>query len=78
MISVVINVASKILLMDRYAQVGLAFATSIGVWVNFALLVWFAMRRDLIGLDRRLRTSGAKLCWPVSGSARCCSSLPAR
>ena len=28
--------ALKIVLMDRYAQVGLAFATSIGVWVNFA------------------------------------------
>src|SRR5579863_8023117 len=36
-VSVVINVALKILLMDRYAQVGLAFATSIGVWVNFGL-----------------------------------------
>jgi len=61
LISVVINVALKILLMDRYAQVGLAFATSIGVWVNFTLLVWFAMRRNLIGLDDRLRTSGMKL-----------------
>ena len=35
LVSVVVNVALKILLMDRYAQVGLAFATSIGVWVNF-------------------------------------------
>src|SRR5580693_2140726 len=51
LVSVVVNVALKIILMNRYAQVGLAFATSIGVWVNFALLVCFAMRRDLIGLD---------------------------
>jgi putative peptidoglycan lipid II flippase len=48
-------------LMDRYAQVGLAFATSIGVWVNFILLVWFARRRGLISFDDRLRSSGAKL-----------------
>jgi len=57
----------KILLMDRYAQVGLAFATSIGVWVNFALLGWFAMRRKLIAFDDRLRSSVIKLA--VSGLA---------
>jgi putative peptidoglycan lipid II flippase len=60
-VSVVINVALKILLMDRYAQVGLAFATSIGVWVNFALLVWFATRRNLIAFDDRLRSAVIKL-----------------
>src|ERR1700730_7756825 len=61
MVSVVINVALKILLMDRYAQVGLAFATSVGVWVNFALLVGFAVRRKLIAFDDRLRSSSVKL-----------------
>jgi putative peptidoglycan lipid II flippase len=61
MVSVVINVALKILLMDRYAQVGLAFATSIGGWVNFALLVWFATRRNLIAFDDRLRSAVIKL-----------------
>jgi putative peptidoglycan lipid II flippase len=61
MVSVVINVGLKILLMDRYAQVGLAFATSIGVWVNLALLVWFAKRRNLIAFDDRLRSSVVKL-----------------
>jgi putative peptidoglycan lipid II flippase len=60
-VAVVINIALKILLMDRYAQVGLAFATSIGVWVNFILLVWFARRRGLISFDDRLRSSGVKL-----------------
>ena len=87
LVSVVINVALKILLMDRYAQVGLAFATSIGVWVNFALLVWFAMRRKLMGSMRRLRTSGAKLalaglgararrCFVAAGPVmRACESL---
>ncbi len=60
-VAVVINIALKILLMDRYAQVGLAFATSIGVWVNFILLLWFARRRGLISFDDRLRSSGVKL-----------------
>ncbi len=53
-VSVVINVGLKILLMERYAQVGLAFATSIGVWVNFGLLAWFAARRGLMSFDDRL------------------------
>ncbi|HMA71752.1 MAG TPA: murein biosynthesis integral membrane protein MurJ [Xanthobacteraceae bacterium] len=61
MASVVINVGLKILLMNRYAQVGLAFATSIGVWVNFALLVWLAVRRDLIAFDGPLRSSIIRL-----------------
>jgi putative peptidoglycan lipid II flippase len=58
---VAVNVALKILLMDRYAQVGLAFATSVGAWINLLLLVWFAVRQDLLGLDQRLRQSCAKL-----------------
>ena len=37
-VAVAVNVALKILLMDRYAQVGLAFATSVGAWINLALL----------------------------------------
>jgi putative peptidoglycan lipid II flippase len=61
LVSVVINVALKILLMGHYAQVGLAFATSVGVWVNFALLSWFAMRAGLLSFDARLRTSVVKL-----------------
>ena len=61
LISVIINVALKILLMGRLAQVGLALATSIGVWVNFILLTWFARRRDLIGVDERFKRSLEKL-----------------
>jgi putative peptidoglycan lipid II flippase len=59
--AVVVNVALKILLMDRLAQVGLAIATSVGAWVNLGLLLWFARRQNLIGLDNRLRTSAWKL-----------------
>src|SRR5262245_53895928 len=45
---VIVNVALKVLLMGPLAQVGLAIGTSIGAWVNFLLLVWFALRQDLI------------------------------
>jgi putative peptidoglycan lipid II flippase len=61
LVSVVINVALKIVLMGRYAQVGLAFATSIGVWVNFALLTRFAMRAGFMSFDVRIKTSTLKL-----------------
>ncbi len=61
LVSVVINVALKIVLMGRYAQVGLAFATSVGVWVNFLLLTWFAMRSGLLSFDVRLKTTVMKL-----------------
>jgi len=57
LISVVINVGFKVLLMGRFAQVGLALATSIGIWVNFLLLVSFARRRSLFALDARFKRS---------------------
>ena len=54
-----INIAFKIALMGPLAQVGLALATSIGVWINFLLLVWFAARASLVAVDARLvRTVG--------------------
>jgi putative peptidoglycan lipid II flippase len=59
--SVVVNVALKVLLMDRLAQVGLAFATSVGAWINLGLLVWFGVRRGLFTIDRRLGRSSLKL-----------------
>jgi putative peptidoglycan lipid II flippase len=61
LISVAVNVALKILLVRDYAQVGLAFATSVGVWINFSLIVWFAYRARLIAVDARLKRSIAKL-----------------
>ena len=59
-VAVAVNVALKVLLMDHYAQAGLAFATSVGAWVNLTLLVWFASRRNLIAIDQRLRRSTVK------------------
>ena len=60
-VSVAVNVGLKVLLMRDYAQVGLAFATSIGVWINFGLIVWYAHRAGLIAVDARLKRSIAKL-----------------
>jgi putative peptidoglycan lipid II flippase len=59
--AVFVNVALKLLLYRQYAQVGLAFATSIGAWINLALLVWFAHRAKLMSIDARLRGSVLKL-----------------
>jgi putative peptidoglycan lipid II flippase len=58
---VIFNVGLKVLLMNRYAQVGLAFATSVGAWINLALLVWFSARRGFLVIDASLRRSGIKL-----------------
>ena len=60
-VAVAVNVALKILLMDKYAQVGLALATSAGAWINLALLAWFAARQNLITIDRGLQQSAVKL-----------------
>lgn len=55
LIGIGVNVLLKILLMDQYAQVGLALATSVGAWVNVLLLIWLARRQRLFAVDRRLR-----------------------
>jgi putative peptidoglycan lipid II flippase len=58
---VAINVMFKILLMASWAQVGLAFATSVGAWINFSLLVYFAARRGLLFFDAELRSAAVRL-----------------
>jgi putative peptidoglycan lipid II flippase len=42
-----VNVALKVILMGPLAQVGLAFATSVGAWINLTLLWFFARRQGL-------------------------------
>ena len=61
--AVLVNVALKIVLWKTtmLAQVGLALATSAGAWINLALLIWFAARKDLLTIDSRLKQSVAKL-----------------
>jgi putative peptidoglycan lipid II flippase len=61
LIAVAVNIAFKLLLMGPLAQVGLALATSIGAWINFGLVVWFAIRAGHGATDERLRQSIVRL-----------------
>jgi putative peptidoglycan lipid II flippase len=61
LIAVAVNIAFKIMLMGPLAQVGLALATSIGAWLNFGLVIWFAARAGYGGADVRLRRSAWRL-----------------
>ncbi len=56
-----VNILCKVALMGSLAQVGLALATSIGAWVNFVLVLAFAVRAGLIASDATLKSSLAKL-----------------
>jgi len=49
------------LLMGPLAQVGLALATTIGAWINFALVLWFGARAGYLRRDRDLARAIAKL-----------------
>src|SRR5580704_15655129 len=56
-----VNIAFKIVLMVPLAQVGLALATSIGAWINFILVLVFAVRANVIASDAELKASLVKL-----------------
>ena len=57
LIAAAVNIAFKFLLMGPLAQVGLALATSIGAWINLALVMWFSASAGHAGMDERLRQS---------------------
>jgi putative peptidoglycan lipid II flippase len=59
--AVAVNIAFKILLMGPLAQVGLALATTIGAWINFALVLWFGVRAGFVRRDNDLLRAVAKL-----------------
>jgi len=61
LIGTAVNIAFKIALMVPLAQVGLALATSIGAWINFILVLFFATRAHVIAADAELKSSLAKL-----------------
>ncbi|MCC7346323.1 MAG: murein biosynthesis integral membrane protein MurJ [Variibacter sp.] len=56
-----VNIGLKVLLMGTLAQVGLALATSIGAWVNIALVAFMAQRAGLLRLDPTLVDRVARL-----------------
>jgi putative peptidoglycan lipid II flippase len=55
--AVAVNILIKIALMGPLAQVGLAFATAIGAWVNLGLVTFFASRAGIAEVDGRLKRS---------------------
>src|SRR5579859_7068338 len=60
LIGVAVNVALKIALVGPLAQVGLAFATAVGAWINLSLVIAFAVRAGYLQLDAVLMRSCAK------------------
>src|ERR1700688_2828304 len=61
LIGTAVNIAFKVVLMVPLAQVGLALATSIGAWINFILVLFFAARAHVIAVDAELKASLIKL-----------------
>ena len=61
LIGTAVNIAFKVVLMVPLAQVGLALATSIGAWINFILVLYFAARANVIASDGALKSSLIKL-----------------
>ncbi|MCP9627131.1 murein biosynthesis integral membrane protein MurJ [Rhodopseudomonas palustris] len=60
LIGIAVNVALKVVLMGPFAQVGLAFATAIGTWINLLLLIFFSVRAGYLEFDRALTTAIVK------------------
>jgi len=52
--AVALNVAVKLFLYEPFGAAGLAFATSLGAWLNFGALTWLALRTGLMKPDRTL------------------------
>lgn len=52
-VATIANVALKIMLIGSFLSAGLAFATSVGAWINLCLLVILLRRRDGFSPDRR-------------------------
>jgi putative peptidoglycan lipid II flippase len=60
-----VNMLLKLLLMGSLAQVGLAFATAIGAWINLLLVLGFAVRAGYLEPNRALTRSILK--FAISG-----------
>ena len=69
LIGTAVNIVCKLALMFPLAQVGLALATSIGAWLNFILVLYFAARARLIAPDAELKMTLVKLAVATIGLA---------
>ena len=61
LIGTAVNIVFKIALMGPLAQVGLALATAIGAWINFVLVLYWALRARHIAFDATLKSSLVRL-----------------
>jgi putative peptidoglycan lipid II flippase len=61
LIGTAVNIVLKLALMFPLAQVGLALATAVGAWINFILVLTFAVRANVLALDAALKSSLIKL-----------------
>ena len=59
---VAVNVGLKIALVGSLAQVGLAFATAVGAWINLLLVIGFAVRAGYLEFDRALDAIAGEIC----------------
>jgi putative peptidoglycan lipid II flippase len=55
LLAAAVNIALKVILMGPLTQVGLAFATSVGAWINLTLLWFFARRQGFAASGAGLR-----------------------
>ena len=60
-----INIIAKLFLYEPLGAAGLAYATALGAWINFALLVIIALKRGWMQLDPRL----VRVCISVANAA---------
>jgi len=51
-LGIAVNVVLKLALYRHYGAPGLAFATAIGAWINGGILVFLAVRKDWMVLDK--------------------------
>jgi putative peptidoglycan lipid II flippase len=64
-----VNLALKIGLYRTYGVVGLASATAVGAWINFALLILLGLRRDWMRPDAKLIENIAITTFCTGGAA---------
>jgi putative peptidoglycan lipid II flippase len=64
-----VNLALKYVLYQPMGPAGLAFATAIGAWINFALLILFGLRRRWFAPDARLIENVAIAAFAVGAAA---------
>ncbi|MGA0530927.1 murein biosynthesis integral membrane protein MurJ [Hansschlegelia sp. KR7-227] len=67
-VATIANVTLKVLLVGSFLHAGLALATSVGAWVNLALLVGLLTRRKGFAPDRRFWLAMAALALATAAS----------